>query len=172
MPPDLRTPALLTLGIALAACASDDSSTTGVDASYGVTEALDASDATLTVSADAGPAVSSGGSLWERCDPSNVASCPAGFECFGGDTSPVNAHGLCVFSCAGGNGSSCILSGGTCACPETPGGAPGDCSSGNATGLVTICVPAGDAGASGENQLEEAGGTPIEAGAAGDGSSE
>lgn len=99
---------------------------------------------------DAGP-------LWEKCDPSNVASCPSGLECFGGHTSPFDAYGLCVFSCAGASGPSCALSGGTCACPETPAGDAGDCSAGNAAGLVTVCVPAGDAGPSGDNQIDDAG---------------
>ena len=47
------------------------------------------------------------GPLWESCDPTTPASCPAGLECLAQHTSPVDAYGTCVFSCAGSGGPSC-----------------------------------------------------------------
>jgi hypothetical protein len=130
--------------LALCACSNGSSATTPSqrgDAS--LTEIVPGDDASVA-SVDAGP-------LWRACSPANPASCPAGFECFPSHTSPIDAIDTCVFACADGGETQCLASGGTCACGMAPNGAPGDCSLGNDGGYVTVCVPAGDAGPSGDN---------------------
>ena len=150
--------------VVLAACSSSGPAVGGDDASADAftpdDAAADATDGTAPRAIDAGP-------LWESCDPSNVASCPSGLECFGAHTSPSDVYGKCVFTCAGASGPACALSDGTCACPLTSSGGAGDCAAGNAAGSVTVCVPAGDAGPSGENQIEDAG-VAEDAGSVGD----
>jgi hypothetical protein len=139
-----------------AGCSSGGGSAAGTeDAGDDVIQSvLDAAEATGPVIVDAGP-------LWEACDPSDPASCPDGLECLLEYTSPEDAYGKCVFSCAGANGPACALSGGICACPSVTLGGQGDCSAGNDAGAVTVCVPAGEGGVTGNNQLEDSGESPL-----------
>ena len=114
-------------------------------------------------SEDAGaPAPVDAGPLWQTCDPASPGSCPSGRECLGAHTSPVDAYGTCVFTCAGANEPLCAASGGTCACP-TVGYGPGSCSVGNEAGEVTVCAPFGEGGAPGTNEVEDAGEAPSDA---------
>ncbi len=156
----IAAPFVLVLVLVLAACSSDDTASVGADggADAPLFEA-DAAEASSLTPVDAGP-------LWQTCNPLNIASCPSGLECLGVHTTPVDAYGTCVFSCAGASGPSCTLSGGTCVCPLTYADTPGDCSEGNDAGDVTVCVPASDAGVPGNNQLEDTGAPVPEAGIA------
>jgi hypothetical protein len=126
----------------------------------------DASLADVAAPEDSAPAPMpvDAGPLWQRCNPASAASCPSGFECFPSHTSPIDAYGTCVFTCAGSSEPACALAGGTCACPLTATDAAGDCSEGNEAGTITVCVPAGDAGPSGDNQLEDAAAPPDDSG--------
>jgi hypothetical protein len=148
---------------ALGACADSGSSAIdgGDDASGGGGVVVQ-EDAGASAPADAGP-------LWQSCNTGVPASCPSGLECLGVHTTPVDAYARCVFTCAGNDEPLCAVSGGVCACPLPPGsvtGPPGDCSTGNDAGAVTVCVPAGDAGASGNNEVEDAGEIASDAGIA------
>jgi hypothetical protein len=150
------------LGITLALVGCSGNGSTEGDAGEDASTPFVEDDAGAPAPVDAGP-------LWQRCDPSIPGTCPSGLECLNAHTSPVDAYGTCVFSCAGESLASCSLSGGTCACPSPVGlvgNAPGDCSAGNDAGAVTVCVPAGDGGVSGNNEIDDAGGSAADTGVA------
>jgi hypothetical protein len=136
--------ACVTLGCSTA---TPSNPSAGIDAS--LTEVVPSDDASAAP-VDAGP-------LWQACEPADPASCPAGFECFPGHTSPVDAFHECVFACDDGGAPLCSASGGSCDCPLSVSGGPGDCSPGNDAAAVTVCAPAGDAGPNGNIEVDDTG---------------
>jgi hypothetical protein len=117
---------------------------------------IDASLTEVLPSDDASAAPVDAGPLWQPCEPADPESCPTDFECFPAHTAPVDAFHECVIACSDGGAPLCIESGGSCDCPLSVTGSPGDCSPGNDAGAVTVCAPAGDGGPNGNIEVDDA----------------
>jgi hypothetical protein len=125
----------------LAACSSSSSGASGADAS------VDAGGDSPMVPIDAGVPFVPGlpSPFFQACSSAGAADCPDAMICFTGHTSPIDVYDECTVECVGDNAALCTVSGGSCVCPSTTAGQPGDCSAGNDAGLLTVCAPLDDA---------------------------
>jgi hypothetical protein len=133
------------VALVVAACSTSSSSSSSGPPPSGTDDA--ASEAQIPAVDAGSPFVPGTPSTFFRgCSPTGAADCPDAFLCFTGHTSPIDVYGECTVECTGNNAALCTVNGGTCVCPVTAAGLPGNCTDGNDAGAVTVCAPLDDAG--------------------------